>query len=69
MKLQEILHVLAEGISLVGPVRDDLHTAIDALDKTVNDPTPANEVALVSTVDDEIAALLARVEQLRAGGA
>lgn len=32
MSLKEILHVLAEGISLTGAARDDLHAAIDAHD-------------------------------------
>jgi hypothetical protein len=42
VNLKEILHVLAEGISLTGTARDDLHAAIDAHDAPAQ---PAQESA------------------------
>jgi hypothetical protein len=40
MNLQEILHLLAEGISLAGPVREEVHQAIEDLDKPREAETP-----------------------------
>lgn len=40
MNLKEILHVLAEGISLAGPAREELHQAIEDHDKPAETETP-----------------------------
>lgn len=66
MTLKEILHLLADGISLIGPVREDLHTAIHALGEDGSAPPPAPEPELTAE-EKEIAELQARIAQLQTG--
>jgi hypothetical protein len=52
LNFKEILHLLADGISLAGPVRQDVHDAINALEdlfKTGTEDQP-KPVALDATV-------------------
>lgn len=65
MNLKEILHLLAEGISLAGPVRQDLHTAINALQADGSAPEPEPEPELTAE-QKEIAELEAKLAALRA---
>ena len=68
MNLKEILHLLAEGISLAGPIREDLHTAIEALAADGSAPEPAPEPELTPE-QKRIAELQAELAQLQASQA